>query len=244
MTPTTKVKYTRLAARARAFHHTQQCRIELYKVVRNCGGDPPQYVSQLLRTLHAKEKLMYKQLETSLMSSHFWNCWLKAIKGIGPALGSALVGETNIKECKYPSSMWQWWGIAPSNGRAMPSTRVSSYRKRKCDRIAEQFLQQGTKPYVGYYEKYKHRKETTMVPKCWACKGKGTFFGHECRNCNGTGGPAPWGMNGEHRHRAAKRYMVQRFLEDMWRAWRELEGLPCAKNYAKTYQPGVHPEGK
>lgn len=62
-----------------------------------------------------------------------------------------------------------------------------------------------------------------------------------CWNCNGTGGPAPWGKSGKHRHQAAVRYMVKKFLADFWKAWRTLEGLPVTLTWAEQFQPEMHP---
>jgi hypothetical protein len=232
--------YSELAQVARVYHHTQQCRIELLKVVGK--GRTPVFAREMIHVANVSEKDLYRRMHLALKEEEFWQHWLRDIKGIGPALGAALIGEIDISKAPHPSSLWAWWGVAPRNGRALPATQVSSYRKCRSDRIANQFLQHGTEPYVTHYNNYKQRKETTMVPICMACKGKGTFYGHECRNCGGSGGPAPWGMNGSHRDKAAKRYMLQRFLEDLWREWRQFEELPVAKNYAATYQPYNHPE--
>lgn len=56
-----------------------------------------------------------------------------------------------------------------------------------------------------------------------------------CKNCGGDGGPAPWGKSDAHRHNAAMRYMVKMFLLELWRVWRELEGLPVGETYAEAY---------
>lgn len=61
-----------------------------------------------------------------------------------------------------------------------------------------------------------------------------------CSNCKGTGGPAPWGRSQAHRDQAAKRYMVKMFLLELWKKWRELEGLPVVPSYAEAALGRVH----
>lgn len=61
-----------------------------------------------------------------------------------------------------------------------------------------------------------------------------------CKNCNGTGGPAPWGRSPAHRHAAAQRYMVKMFLTAFWERWRRLEDLPVRPSYAEEYLGRVH----
>ena len=111
-----------------------------------------------------------------------------------------------------------------------------------------------------FYDNYKHRQQNKRVPVCMACEGTGktrfkpknndddeVFSDLEedapkrktkpgvCANCEGTGGPAPWGKSDGHRHNAARRYMVKMFLLEMWKKWRELEGLPAVPPYAEVY---------
>lgn len=39
----------------------------------------------------------------------------------------------------------------------------------------------------------------------------------------------------KHKHNMANRYIVKMFLVDLWKAWRELEGLPVGPSYAEAY---------
>ena len=144
------------------------------------------------------------------------------------------------------------------------------WRKSKVLKIlGESLIKQGDK-YYELYCNYKNRKETQMVNPCMCCNGTGKAKrteehqdGNEvvtfdtdvveyvkvktetklvtCWNCNGTGGPAPWGCSKMHRHNAAMRYMVKQFLADLWIAWRHLEGLPITQSYAQRFMPEMHP---
>lgn len=71
--------------------------------------------------------------------------------------------------------------------------------------LADAFLRAGENKYEQEYRNYKNRIEN--MPQ-WKDKSKG------------------------HRHQAAKRYAVKRFLVDLYVAWRQLEGLPVSEEYS------------
>jgi hypothetical protein len=60
----------------------------------------------------------------------------------------------------------------------------------------------------------------------------------KCFNCNGTGGPAPWGRSDAHRHQASIRFMCKQFLLELWRQWRTIEGLEVRPSYFEQYLGG------
>ena len=62
----------------------------------------------------------------------------------------------------------------------------------------------------------------------------------KCKNCDGRGKDAPWGRSGKHRHQAAVRYMIKMFLLELWKFWRELEGLPIGETYAEAHLGRKH----
>lgn len=159
----------------------------------------------------------------ALVSFDIWPTWLKSVKGIGPVLGGMLIAETNIEECTTVSKMWAWWGLTPASGG-------SSYRRHRVSKVlGESLLRKKTKPYYQEYLRYKMQKEHAMQP-CMGCGGSGKHGEESCANCAGTG-QGPWGKSQNHRHAAARRYMVKVFLKDFWQAWRRLEDLPCPEPY-------------
>lgn len=118
-------------------------------------------------------------------------------------------------------------------------------------------LLKSNSPWRKFYDDYKTRKTNQRVPVCMQCKGSGTTKREEklkqskqkvknpkkkvkCWNCEGTGGPAPWGKSDKHRHAAAQRYMVKQFMSELWVQWRTLEGLPVRKPYAEEYLDRPH----
>jgi hypothetical protein len=134
--------------------------------------------------------------------------------------------------------------------------------------LAECFIKSNS-PWRSHYDNYKTRKTNQLVQVCRPCNGTGkVHFGAEgpveltdsvikaelngqkvvkedkspktCTNCNGTGGPAPWGNSGAHRDLAAKRFMVKAFLLEFWKQWRGLEGLEIVPSYAEAMLGRVH----
>jgi len=196
-----------------------------------------------------------RRLATLLNGIPIWDEFLKPIRGIGPKMGALLVAETNIENCHTPSKLWAWWGVHVVKGHAAQKSedcKFSPFRKAKVVKVLAELLIMHKSP--GYYElytSYKKRKEEQIVSCCMACKGTGKASKKDeetgqstkvhCWNCDGSGGPAPWGVSPEHRHRAALRYMVKRLLLEMWRKWRELDGLDVPPSYAEVHQPETHP---
>ena len=216
------------------------------------------YFQQAEDVVKSVEDAGTRRLLATLKGIPIWEEFLIHVKGVGPKMGGLLVAETHIENCSTPSKLWAWWGLHVIDGRAASrksgeKANYSPFRKAKMVKVlAESLIKQKSPGYYDAYLGYKHRKETQIVQECMACKGTGMASRKdeetgkstkvECWNCGGTGGPAPWGVTPEHRHRAALRYMVKRLLLDMWRKWRELEGLEIVPSYAEAYQSETHPE--
>lgn len=191
-----------------------------------------------------------RRLATLLNGIPVWDEFLKPIKGIGPKMGALLVAETNIENCHTPSKLWAWWGVHVVNGRAAQKSdegpsRFSPFRKAKVVKVlAELMLLHKSPGYYELYTGYKAKKEKQIVDCCMACKGMGSVNKDDekvpCWNCDGGNKPAPWGISPEHRHRAALRFMVKRLLLDMWKKWRELEGLDVPPSYDEMQKEGQH----
>jgi len=219
-----------------------------------------EYFKRVEDTLLDVEKAGTNRLAVALKTIPIWEQFLKGVKGIGPKMGALLIAETHIENCHTVSKLWAWWGVHVVDGHAArrvagEKANFSPFRKAKLVKVcAESMLKKKSPPYYERYVEYKHRKETQLVSPCMCCKGAGVAKRMndetnkkeevQCWNCGGTGGPAPWGMTPEHRHRAALRYMVKLFLIDFWRTWRELEGLSVPATYGETYQKELHPHGQ
>lgn len=207
--------------------------------------------------LSTLEKQGLKEISRILKGIPIYKNWLKHQKGVGPTMSGVLIAEIDISKAPTISALWRFCGLAVDveTGKAERRTKgkktaYSPWLKSKVLRVMGECMIKANSPYRKFYDNYKHRKENTMLAQCMGCDGGGraTVDDDEaapnpitrkkatkkvkCSNCNGTGGPAPWGGGKAHRHNAAMRYMVKMFLQDLWVQWRELEGLTVTDPYA------------
>jgi hypothetical protein len=159
-----------------------------------------------------------------------------------------ILSEIDIHKAEYPSSLWAYAGLdvvrvadeatgeikgegrsrraahlidleytdKDGNQATRKSITYNPWLKTKLMGVlGTLFVKQPAdkSPYRKAYDDYKFRLENH--PK-WADRSKG------------------------HRHQAAIRYAVKRFLVDLYRVWRELENLPVAPEYSEAKLGMVH----
>jgi len=115
----------------------------------------------------------------------------------------------------------------------------NAWLRTKLVGVAADCMIKANSPWRQFYDEYKLRKQSMVLPVCMGCDGtkrakKGENKGQKCKNCKGTGKDAPWGESDGHRHRAAIRYMMKKFLQELWITWRKLEGLSVTESYAEA----------
>jgi len=135
-------------------------------------------------------------------------------------------------------------GHAPRPTKGQKLTYNAWLRTKVVGVAADCMIKLGS-PWREYYDNYKHRKQHTLMKKCMGCDGtskakKGENKGKKCKNCKGTGKNAPWGESDGHRHRAAIRYMMKKFLAAFWCEWRAAENLEVRAPYAEAVLGRVH----
>lgn len=178
--------------------------------------------------LEKHEDQHFRRLGNILNEFPIYTHFLDHVRGIGPAMAGVIISEIDITKCRYPSSLWKYAGLdVASNGAGRsrkkehlvereykdrdgnPATRVgitfNPFLKTKLVGVlASSFLRCQDSPYAEVYRNYKHRLENHEK---YATVSKG------------------------HRHNMAMRYMVKRFLVDLYREWRTLEGLDVSAEY-------------
>lgn len=199
---------------------------------------------QLLRD----EKEQFTRLGDLVTEFPIWNAFLKDVRGVGPAMAGVILSEIDIHKAEYPSSMWAYAGLdvvrvtneetgeikgegrsrraahlvdveytdRDGNAATRKSITYNPWLKTKLMGVlGTLFVKQSAdkSPYRKAYDDYRFRLENS--PK-WADRSKG------------------------HRHQAAIRYAVKRFLVDLYKAWRALEGLPVASEYSEAKLGMVH----
>jgi hypothetical protein len=225
------------------------------------------FLDKMGGSLKDLEKDGLREVKRLLKGVPIWETFLKGVKGVGPTMAGVIISEFNIENCNTVSQMWAFAGLAVRDGKADrrvkgQKARFNPWLKSKMIKVLGDCLIKSNSPYRKFYDDYKHRKENQLVDVCMACEGKGQVTykkkkdGTEeevpangdqkdgktvtCKNCKGTGGPAPWGKSQAHRHAAAVRYMVKMLLQSLWVEWRTLEGLDVRAPYAEEYLGRVH----
>lgn len=195
--------------------------------------------------LESREGTHLRRIEVIVQAHPLWEAFLKGVRGCGPAMAGVLLSEIDIARATYPSSLWQFSGYgveADGRGTSKRSEhlhdvtyttkagetatrkgiRYNPWLKTKLYVLATCMIKAGSS-YRAVYDGYKVRLENSQRhvankddAKTWAEESKG------------------------HRHAAAMRYMVKRFLVDLYKAWRALEGLPIAPEYSEAKLGIVH----
>lgn len=221
--------------------------------------DDKEFLAKQSTGLDTLEKDSLKEVKRLLKGLPIYEKWLKNQKGCGVTLSGVLVSEIDITRCDTVSALWAYSGlhIDLESGNAMRRKKGvkanwNSFLKAKVVKVLGDCLIKANSPWRSFYDSYKLRKQNQLVPVCMCCKGEGKAYEEEdeaaeaiegeakpkkkakCKNCNGTGGPAPWGKSDAHRHAASIRYMVKAFLQELWKNWRTLEGLPVGESYAEA----------
>tara|TARA_B100000676_G_scaffold245923_1_gene248546 strand:+ start:1413 stop:2285 length:873 start_codon:yes stop_codon:yes gene_type:complete len=189
--------------------------------------------------LYDQESKQFKMLERFLRNVPLWTNFLKDVTGCGPAMAGVILSEIDIHKAEYPSSIHAYAGLdVASDGRGRSKRKEHLTEQSYLDSegnektkmgitfnpflktklmgvLGSSFIKQSPDKckYRKIYDNYKHRLEHMDAH---AEKSKG------------------------HRHNMATRYMIKMFLNDLYNAWRTLEGLPVALTYQEAKLGKTH----
>lgn len=173
---------------------------------------------------------MTKAIAKVVQEHPLWDAFLNDVKGCGPLMSAVILSEFDIEKAERISQFWSYAGVdVASDGRGRGRYKEHLVEKEYTDKdgkkqtkkgitfnpflktklvgvLASCFLKQKaeTCKYRKVYDDYKHRLEN-----------------HEKHQDKTKG----------HRHNMAIRYMIKIFLQDLWLAWREVEGLEITQPY-------------
>jgi len=184
------------------------------------------------------EEKLFKLLDKLLGDFPIWNEYLIGVLGVGPAMAGVIISELDIEKPMYPSSLWKYAGLdVAEDGYGRSRRKEHLIRTKYINKDGEEaeklgitfnpflktkltgvlgssFLRCGVKsPYAKIYYEYKNRLENNEKHK------EKTKL---------------------HRHNMANRYMIKRFLVDLYKKWRKLEGLPVAEEYSEAKLGMIH----
>ncbi len=178
--------------------------------------------------LEQHESQHFRRLGTILKEYPVYSQFLLGVKGVGPAMAGIIISEIDITKARYPSSLWKYAGLdVADNGQGLSRKQEHLVERDYTDKdgnpakrrgitfnpflktkligvLAGSFIKAGDNEYSLIYRNYKNRLENHDAHKE---KTKG------------------------HRHNMALRYIVKRFLADLHREWRTIEGLPVSQEY-------------
>lgn len=187
--------------------------------------------------LEVDENRHFRRLESVLEDFPIYTDYLKDVRGIGPAMAGVLISEIDIAKARYPSSLHKLAGLdVAEDGRGRSRKAEHLVKVKYVNRdgeeaernsitfnpflktkllavLATSFIRLANPMYAPIYRNYKHRLE-----------------------CH----PEHQQKTKLHRDRMAKRYMIKIFLIDLYRVWREMEGLPVSLPYAEAKLGIVH----
>lgn len=188
-------------------------------------------------SLKAREDDTFKRLGTVVSQHPLWDVFLKDVKGLGPAMAGVILSEIDIHKARYPSSLWAYAGLdvaGNGKGRSRKKEHQIDIEYADADGVVQTrkgitfnpflktkligvlggcILKANDPTYRKIYDDYKHRLEN-----------------HETYKDVSKG----------HRHNMATRYMIKRFLVDLYKAWRAMEGLPVAPEYQEAKLGHTH----
>ena len=190
--------------------------------------------------MEAREADHFKQLEKEVARYRLYSEFLKGIKGCGAAMSGVIISEIDITKAQYASSLWKYAGLdVAQDGRGRGKYKEHLILQKYIDAEGKEQEKQGitfkpflkTKllgvlagsflkcksPYSDHYYNYKNRLETDSRHQD---KSKG------------------------HIHNMAQRYMIKRFLCDLYVAWRTIEGLEVNAEYHEAKHGHVHSKNK
>ena len=170
----------------------------------------------LFDKIEEAENLVSLKMVNEIVNHPVWP-WLSEVKGVGPALGTQLLGLAgDISRAPSISSFWKFCGYGvDEEGKAdrLKKGEKSPYNKRLKSvvwKVGTSFLKCNS-PYRKIYDKWKEYYFENRTD--WTAK---------------------------HIHLASMRKMEKMFLSHLWLKWREAEGLPTSKPWAIEHGGHVH----
>jgi hypothetical protein len=206
--------------------------------------------------LEREETIQFRRLGELLEDVPIYMSYLIHQRGIGPAMGGALISTLDPFKARHVSSFWKYAGYDVGldgkgrsrreehlvereyiNKKGKKATRMgvtyNPWLKTKLHVLASSFLRMKS-PWAKKYYEYKHQIETDPNRK------KVTLV--EWKKINGAGESVDDLWSPGHIDSHAKRRMIKDFLADFWAHWRALEGLPVTPTYHEARRGYLHGE--
>ncbi len=178
-----------------------------------------------------------KHIKTIVQTFPIWKTFLEKVPGCGPQMAAIIISRIDPHLSKYPSSMWKFAGLdVARDGRGR-----GRYKEHLVPKVYSNAKGE-TKETVGItFDPFLKTKllgvlgpcmlKAAAVTKTGTTKYEDTYRDYRNRLNNH---PAHKDKTDKHKHNMAIRYMVKRFLVDLYKEWRALEGLPVWPEYSEA----------
>lgn len=197
--------------------------------------------------MERQETQHFNRIETVLSDIPIYREYLSEIRGIGPAMAGVIISEFDITKARYPSSLWRYAGLdvaedgmgrsrrkehlikkeyttAKGTTAERDSITYNPWLKTKLMGVLATSFLRSKSPWADVYRDYRHRLETN--PNLIMTDKPGFHRDNTYTKMR--------------RHQAALRYMMKMFLIDLYKKWRELEGLEVHPPYQEAKLGHTH----
>lgn len=206
--------------------------------------------------LRTMENQAFRRLEAALEPFPIFQKYLSTVSGVGPAMAAVIIAYMDPHKAPRPSHFWSYVGldVAPdgrarsmrkehlversyikkdgTEGTRMGLTFNPFVRTKLLGVLADSFIRVGS-PWRKVYDDYKHRLQTDPSRiKATSAQYKGLYKSDPERAAR------LW--TPKRIDRAAKRYMVKLFLNELWNRWRAVEGLEIVPTYQEAKLNHAH----
>jgi len=182
------------------------------------------------------EETHFKRIGRVLEGYPIYTEFLEKVKGIGPAMAGVIVSEIDISRAAYASSLWKYAGLdVAGDGAGRSRKKQHLVRVQYTDKDGEE----SERDSITFNPFLKTKLVGVLGPSFLRSHSPYAeeFYNYRTRIENH---PAHKDKTPGHRKNMAVRYMVKRFLVDLYAAWRAIEGLPVAPEYSEGKLGMVH----
>tara|TARA_R100001086_G_scaffold36169_1_gene16307 strand:+ start:55 stop:915 length:861 start_codon:yes stop_codon:yes gene_type:complete len=183
---------------------------------------------QQYHDLVAAEEATLKQIKYAVKEFPIYTRFLEDVKGVGPTMAAVIISGFDITKAQYPSSLWKYAGLDVVNGDG---------RSRKKEHLVDQTYTDKdgkvqTKKGISFNPFLKTKLIGVLGSSFVKTNGeyRDIYDNYKNRISNM---PAHAEKSKGHLNNMAIRYTVKRFLVDLHRRWRTIEGLPVPTEYSE-----------
>lgn len=185
--------------------------------------------------LEQSEDKHFRRLEAVLSEFPIYTQFLEGVRGCGPAMSAVIISEFDIHKSEYSSSLWKYAGLdVASDGKGRSKRKEHLVKVKYLDKDGKEQEKDGIT-----FNPFLKTKLVGVLGSCFIKLGgkyREIYDNYKNRLENH---PAHVEKSKGHRHNMAVRYMIKRFLVDLYFEWRKLEGLPVAPEYSEA-KLGIH----